>query len=53
MTLDEALADLDARIAEHDRYVIHLKDGYLVSYLPETVGDETGSLSSAGQPAGE
>jgi hypothetical protein len=53
MTLDEALAKLDSRIAEHDRYVIHVKDGYLVSSLPETVGDETASLSSAVQPAGE
>jgi transposase-like protein len=53
MTLDEVLADLDARIAEHDCYVITVKDGYLVSYLLETVGDETGSLSSAGHPAGE
>jgi hypothetical protein len=46
MTLDEALNDLDARIAEHDRYVIAVKDGYLVSYLPETVKDCPGGESA-------
>jgi hypothetical protein len=31
MTLKEALTDISARIAEHDRYVIELVDGYLTS----------------------
>jgi hypothetical protein len=35
MTLEETLADVCARIAEHDRYVIVLVDGYLTRRLAE------------------
>lgn len=37
MTLEEALATVEARIAEHDGYVYSLKDGYLVSSLADSV----------------
>jgi hypothetical protein len=35
MTLEETLTDVRARIAEHDRYVIELVDGYLSRRLAE------------------
>ncbi len=35
MTPDQALALIEARIAEHDRYVISCEDGYLVRSWPE------------------
>jgi hypothetical protein len=35
MTLEEMLADVCARIAQHDRYVVELVDGYLTRRLAE------------------
>jgi hypothetical protein len=35
MTFDEALTNVCARIAEHDRYVVEMVDGYLTSRLAE------------------
>jgi Phage integrase, N-terminal SAM-like domain len=35
MTIDEAIAIVDAKLAEHDRYVIAIEDGYLVQGLAE------------------
>ena len=43
MTVEQAIDDIAARIAEHDRYVIERKDGYLVSRLAELgEGDSEG-----------
>jgi hypothetical protein len=36
MTLDEAIEKLNARMEEHDRYPITLKDGYLAYHFPDT-----------------
>jgi predicted RNA-binding Zn-ribbon protein involved in translation (DUF1610 family) len=36
MTVDEALTDIEARIAVHDRYVITVEDGYLISQLADS-----------------
>jgi hypothetical protein len=45
MTLDQAMADIAARIAEHDRYVIELKEGYLISRL--ATADDAASEGAA------
>jgi hypothetical protein len=43
MTVEQAIDDIAGRIAEHDRYVIERKDGYLVSRLAELgEGDSEG-----------
>jgi hypothetical protein len=50
MTPDEAVATLDARLAEHDRYMIALKDGYLAYHWPET-GESVEAERPAAPPA--
>jgi rubredoxin len=53
MTLDEAIATIEAKIADHDRYVITVEDGYLVSQLAESAENppEPGlAIAAEGQP---
>jgi transposase-like protein len=47
MTLDEAIDEVNARIAEHDRYLIWMEDGYLVRRLPEAFDEETLATTDA------
>ena len=51
MTPDQALALIEARIAEHDRYVISCEDGYLIRSWPES--SSATPPHSPGSPAGE
>src|SRR5262249_5792869 len=39
MTLEEAIGKIQARIAEHDQYVIDKQDGYLVRYRTDPAAD--------------
>jgi hypothetical protein len=53
MTLEEALEKIEARITDHDQFVIDRQDGYLVRYRPkmDTSPDksaESGEERSAG-----
>jgi hypothetical protein len=51
MSLDEALSTIEARIADHDRYVIHLEDGYLVQRLSLDASSPTDTKTDASERA--
>jgi hypothetical protein len=51
MTIDEAIAIVDAKLAEHDRYVIANEDGYLVQGLAEPPDGEPAAAPQASVPS--
>jgi hypothetical protein len=51
MSQDEALAMIEERIAEHDRYVIHLEDGYLVRRLAPEASSPLDTNTDASEDA--
>jgi hypothetical protein len=51
MSLDEALALIETRMAEHDRYIIQLEDGYLVLFLAPAACAPNDAITDASEDA--